>query len=298
MRSNRDRSMDENNLRWDIPYNRAFFKTSHNSFEKSIKNQLSFGLRGLEYDIHDDRIKEIEDFEVFHLRRSYDVALNLDGNPNDMLFSSWLQIINEWSIEQNSQHAPITLFLELKESLVDLNNKPDEIYGLQKLDEVIINSFSQHKLYSYKDFKKNDYKWPEIKDLVGRVVIVLTNYWGGYWASMEGGYETRLDYLTNSLKNKNGICFVAWTQEDRGSKVSFLKEKVNFWKCSIEYSTKKQNENVNLQRLTRIDFDKIIWGKHIKTYYKKNFKAGFRCNFPSTDYWKSEKYDKCFPWSI
>ncbi|MFX1410189.1 MAG: hypothetical protein ACFFA6_07545, partial [Promethearchaeota archaeon] len=55
---------------------------------------------------------------------------------------------------------------------------------------------------------------------------------------------------------------------------------------------------VTTQRLTRADFDKIVFGRHVKTYYKKNFEAGYRCNFPVTDSWRISNYDKSFPWSI
>ncbi|MFX1587221.1 MAG: hypothetical protein ACFFC1_03615, partial [Promethearchaeota archaeon] len=53
---------------WDIPFHKAFFKTSHNSYELSIREQLNKGVRGLEYDLHDDKIQELEDFEVYHLQ--------------------------------------------------------------------------------------------------------------------------------------------------------------------------------------------------------------------------------------
>ncbi|KKN39892.1 hypothetical protein LCGC14_0738970 [marine sediment metagenome] len=99
------------------------------------------------------------------------------------------------------------------------------------------------------------------------------------------------------MKSKDDICFVSWIEQDKGEKVLFMKENTYFWKCSIEYSTKKYKENVNSQRATRVDFDKIVWGRHVKTYYNKNFKAGFRSNFPVTDYWDAEMYDKTFPWS-
>ncbi|MFW9876586.1 MAG: hypothetical protein ACFFG0_26115 [Candidatus Thorarchaeota archaeon] len=118
--------------RWDIPFHEAFFKTSHNSYEHSIKEQLDKGVRGLEYDIHDDKIQELGDFEVYHLRNNIDVLRTEEGNPNDYLFSNWLNILKEWSNDQNKEHDLITLFVELKESIVDSNNKPDELYSIKK----------------------------------------------------------------------------------------------------------------------------------------------------------------------
>ena len=290
--------MENYNLLWNIPYHKACFKTSHNSYEQSIRKQLNFGLRGIEYDIYSDKLYEIGDFEVYHLKSSHDTALNIDGNPSDLLFSNWLKVIDDWSIEQKDEHAPITLFIELKDSLIDLVNKPNEDYGIQKLDEIILKSFSPNKLYTFEDFKKNGSTWPNLKFLKGKVIIVLTSYWNGYWVSSERGFESRLKYLKKSLEGKEGVCFVSWIDDDRGDEVQFIKENTNFWKCSIEYSTKTHNENDNHQRLTRVDFDKILRGKHVKTYYKKNYKSGYRCNFPATDAWGTEKYNLCFPWSI
>ena len=111
-------------------------------------------------------------------------------------------------------------------------------------------------------------------------------------------FDSRLKYLNNCLEGKDDVCFVSWVQEDKGSEVHYLKEKTNFWKCSLDYSTKNYVENNRFQRLTRADFDKIVWGRHVKTYYNKNYEKGYRCNFPATDAWGTEEYNSCFPWSI
>ena len=290
--------MVKDDLNWDVPYHQAFFKTSHNSFNTSIRKQLNHGVRGLEYDIHDNRIQELEDFEVYHLPRHVDVAINVDGNPGDLLLSNWLTLLRDWSDEQNNELAPITLFIELKDCIVDANNEPSELYGIKKLNEVILNTLSPEYLYSHADFRKNDNKWPTVRELKGRVIIVLTSYWGGYWASSEGGFESRLKYLDNCLKGEDDICFVSWIEEDKGKQKILMKENARFWKCSIEYSTDHYEENVKLQRSTRVDFDKIRMGRHVKTYYDKNYENGFRANFLATDSWNEEKYDKVFPWSV
>ncbi|MFX0041024.1 MAG: Ca2+-dependent phosphoinositide-specific phospholipase C [Promethearchaeota archaeon] len=287
----------EDNL-WDIPYNKAFFKTSHNSYEHSIREQLNKGVRGLEYDIHDDKIQELGDFEVYHLQNHIDCLLNVDGNPNDLLLSNWLKVLDNWSSEQNKDHAPITLFVELKDSIIDSNNEPEELFGIKKLNKIIIDSFKPKTLFTFKDFRENNFKWPTVREMKGKVLIVLVSYWGGYWAASEGGFESRLKYLENSLEGKDDICFVSWVQEDQGAKMPFLKKKTYFWKCSLEHSTKHFSKNVKAQRLTRADFDKIVWGMHIKTYFNKNYEKGYRINFPATDLWGTDQYDSCFPWSI
>ncbi|MFW9945474.1 MAG: hypothetical protein ACFFDX_01455 [Candidatus Odinarchaeota archaeon] len=284
--------------RWEIPYHAAFFKTSHNSYSRSIREQLNKGVRGLEYDIHSDKIQELNDFEVYLFKDYYDVMLNVEGNPSDYLFSNWLSVLIEWSNEHNSEHAPITLFIELKDSIIDPNNTPDELYGIGKLNEIIINSITLKKLYTYKNFRESNYNWPTVSDLKGKIIIVLTSYWDGVWVSNEGGFESRLEYLSRSLESKDDICFVSWIEEDMGEQVLFLKENTYFWKCSIEYSKKKYREINSKKRLTRVDFDKIVEGEHVKTYFNKNYETGYRCNFPSTDLWNSELYDNSFPWSI
>jgi hypothetical protein len=290
--------MTNDNLKWDVPYHQAFFKTSHNSFNKSIRKQLNHGVRGLEYDIHDNRIQELNDFEVYHLPRHVDVAIDVDGNPGDLLLSNWLTLLKDWSDEQDYQHAPITLFIELKDCIVDANNEPSELYGIKRLNKVILDTLSPNYLYSYSDFRKNKNQWPTVLKLKGRIIIVLTSYWGGYWASSEGGFESRLQYLDNCLKGEDDICFVSWIEEDKGKQKMFMKENARFWKCSIEYSSEHYEENNNLQRSTRVDYDKIQMGRHVKTYYDKNYENGFRANFLATDSWNEEKYDKMFPWSV
>lgn len=283
---------------WNIRYHEAFFKTSHNSYEHSIREQLNKGVRGLEYDIHDDKIQELGDFEVYHLQNNIDVLLGKDGNPDDLLFANWLNVLKNWSDEQNKEHAPITLFVELKDSIIDSNNEPDELYGIKKLNRIITESFEPKTLFTFKNFRENSFQWPTVNELQGRILIVLVSYWGGYWAASEGGFESRLKYLNNCLEGKDDTCFISWVQEDKGSEVSFLKENTHFWKCSLDYSTKNFANNTESQRLTRSDFDKIVWGKHVKTYFNKNYEKGYRCNFPATDAWSTDKYNTCFPWSI
>ncbi|MBY9009203.1 MAG: hypothetical protein KGD74_05000 [Candidatus Lokiarchaeota archaeon] len=290
--------MSSKETTWDIPYHKAFFKTSHNSFNMSIRKQLNHGVRGLEYDIHDDRIQEINDFEVYHLPKHVDTAINVDGNPGDLLLSNWFSLLKDWSDEQNNEHAPITLFIELKDCIVDANNEPSELYGIKKLNKVINDTLSPNYLYTHSDFRKNNHLWPTVRELKGRIIIVLTSYWGGYWASSEGGFESRLQYLDLCLRGEDDVCFVSWIEEDKGKQKLFMKEKATFWKCSIELSTKHYEENLKIHRATRVDYDKIRMGRHVKTYYEKNYENGFKANFFATDSWAEEKYGKVFPWSI
>jgi hypothetical protein len=288
----------KNHNNWEIPYNKAFFKTSHNSYNISVRKQLDLGVRGLEYDIHDEKVQELNDFEVYHLPKHVDVALGVDGNPDNLLLASWLSLLKDWSDEKKNQHAPITLFIELKDSLVDDNNEPSELYGLKRLNRIILDVLYPNYVYQHKDFRKNGFHWPSLEELKGKIIVVLTSYWGGFWASSEGGFDSRKRYLESSLEGTEDACFVAWIEEDKGEGVSFMKENTRFWKCSLEYSTEHFEESVIAQRLTRVDYDKIVRGRHVKTYYKQNYTSGYRANFPATDSWGTEKYDLCYPWSI
>ncbi len=283
---------------WDIPYHKAFFKTSHNSYVHSIREQLNKGVRGLEYDIHDNKIQQLEDFEVYHLENHVDSLLSENGNPSNLLLSNWLKVLDDWSNDQNKEHAPITLFIELKDNIIDSNNEPEELYGIKKLNQIIVNSFTSATLFTFKNFREKSFKWPTVRELKGCIIIVLVSYWGGYWAANEGGFNSRVRYMNNCLQGKDDICFVSWVQEDQGEKSSYLKENSYFWKCSLGYSTKNFSQNSESQRVTRADFDKIVWGMHVKTYYNKSYENGYRCNFPATDVWGTDKYNNCFPWSF
>jgi len=281
---------------WDTPYNESFFKTSHNSYSISVRKQLDAGVRGLEYDIHDNQIHELGDFEVYHLPNYVDVALGTDGNPDNLLLTNWLILLKEWSDKREREDAPITLFIELKDSIIDENNEPCELYGLEKLNKIILDSLSPDYLYQYSDFRKDRFHWPSISELKGKIIIVLTSYWGGYWVSNEGGFESRKKYLHDALESRNDVCFVAWIEEDKGNDVQFLKNNSTFWKCSLEYSSEHFEENVIAQRATRVDYNIIGHDKRVKTNYKQNFTSGYRANFISTDYWYSKRYEKSFPW--
>ncbi|GAG82099.1 unnamed protein product, partial [marine sediment metagenome] len=120
--------------------------------------------------------QELEDFEVYHLQNHIDSLLSEDGNPNDLLLSNWLEVLDDWSNEQNKEHAPITLFIELKDSIIDSNNEPEELYGIKKLNKIIIDLFSSNTLFTFRDFRENNFKWPTVRKLKGCIIIVLVSY--------------------------------------------------------------------------------------------------------------------------
>lgn len=281
-----------------IGYNNAYFKTSHNSYCLSVKELLNKGVRGLEFDIHDANIKEKGEFEVYHVDWHLGTKLNEGGNPSNHLLSSWLNLLIDWSDNYNNDHAPITLFLELKDNFVDENNQPSGKHGLSRLDEIINGSIPKEKLYTFSEFLKKGKKWPSIRELKGKLVLVLLSFWDGKYASNEGGLKSRYKYFKGALEGELGSCFVAWVEGDKGSMGKELKNQTCFWNCDIETSKKELDIIREREIITRVDFDKINRGRHLKTYYKKNFEAGYRCNFPSTDEFDKEAYNCVFPWFI
>ncbi len=202
-----------------------------------------------------------------------------------------MNLLIDWSDNYNNDHAPITLFLELKDNFVDENNQPSGKHGLSRLDEIINGSIPKEKLYTFSEFLKKGKKWPSIRELKGKLVLVLLSFWDGKYASNEGGLKSRYKYFKGALEGELGSCFVAWVEGDKGSMGKELKNQTCFWNCDIETSKKELDIIREREIITRVDYDKIKRGRHLKTYYKKNFEAGYRCNFPSTDEFDKEAYN-------
>jgi hypothetical protein len=290
--------IQEKKIDTSIGYNNAYFKTSHNSYSLSVKDLLNRGVRGLEFDIHDANIREKGEFEVYHVDWHLGTKLNEGGNPPNHLLSNWLELLTNWSNIEDGDHAPITLFLELKDNLVDNNNNPSDKFGLKRLDEIVLKTIPNEKLFTFQDFLNGGKNWPTVHELKGKIILVLLSFWNGRYASNEGGLNSRYKYFEGALKGDLGACFVAWIEGDKGSMGEKLKEQTCFWNCDIETSKRELDIIREREIITRVDFDKINRGRHLKTYYKKNFEAGYRCNFPSTDEFDKEAYNCVFPWFI
>ncbi len=153
-----------------IVFSDAFFKSTHNSYSGeergSITEQLNEGIRGLEFDIHDNDFEQIGDYRLGHYSHDAEVSLG-NGNPQTTLLTDWLLIVAQWSI-QNPTHAPITLTLDIKDDFTDNINFDNG--NMAKLNNTLVETIGT-KLFTPGDLNE---EWPTIEDLSGRILIVLS----------------------------------------------------------------------------------------------------------------------------
>ena len=164
-------------------YDSTRFRTTHNSYSggprASILHQLDAGVRGLELDVHDNGYDQLGDFRVGHLKPGSEVALG-NGNPDTPRLRDWLGAIARWS-EANPAHAPVTLVLDLKGDLTDGGG------DLADLNAALTASLGTRL------FTRDDYdvagRWPDVDDLRGRVLCVLSGN-GGSRAAYRWAFGT------------------------------------------------------------------------------------------------------------
>ncbi len=162
-------------------YNEAVFGASHNSYSGgrhrgSLPEQLNAGVRCVELDLHDNGFGSIQDWKLGHIRDGAEV-MEGDGNPDSNHLSEWLRAVRSWS-RDNQGHAPLTLILDIKDSLAD-NDGPDE-GNLGALNQRIVEIFGAalYPRYSLGN------EWPTVANLRDRVLVLLS-----------GDEETRRKYL-------------------------------------------------------------------------------------------------------
>ena len=297
------------------PYNKSIFMTTHNSYRWSLIQQLDYGIRGFELDIHDswtlfERIKRFltrlklfrgkGNFKVGHWTPGHEVNHKTTGNPRGNNINDWLEVINNWS-KRNPHHAPITIFLDIKKDLQDRNNRPHKNYGLIRFNEQISNAFELRKPSPWKRFyTKEEYlqqfdvsgsSWPTIGQLRGRIIIVLMSFHvfpdliedlipivDTYSVSL---MNTRQTYQIGEIEGQiiKPICFVAFNQDDR--------EKEGYYP-SLE------RESMFVTGYSHDEFHSF-WsqGKIIRTDYNPNDKwPPFPpyVNFPATNNWDDPNY--------
>ena len=164
-------------------YGSTRFRTTHNSYSGgargSIPHQLSAGVRGLELDIHDNGYDTLGDFRLGHLKPGSEVALG-HGNPDTARLRDWLGAIARWS-DNNATHAPITLVLDLKGDLTDAGG------DLADLNAALAESLGT-RLFTRDDYDLSG-RWPDVDDLRGRVLCVLSGH-GGSRAAYRWAFGT------------------------------------------------------------------------------------------------------------
>jgi hypothetical protein len=155
-----------------IEFTKAYFKSTHNSYSGdergSIQQQLDAGFRGLEFDIHDNDFMAVGDYRLGHYFHGSEVSLG-NGNPQTPLLTDWLSQVSQWS-QQNPNHAPITLTLDIKDDLTDNINFANGDMG--RLNNILIESFGTDL------FEPSilDETWPSIDELRNRILIVLSGH--------------------------------------------------------------------------------------------------------------------------
>jgi hypothetical protein len=120
----------------------SYIKATHNSYEggdrRSIIDQLNAGVRGLEFDIHDNDFRN-HGYRLGHLTHN-DAVDNSGDNPDQNALNTWLHHVSDWS-QDHRGHAPILLTIDLKDNLKDNRNFAEG--NLAHLNQVILAAFPQ-----------------------------------------------------------------------------------------------------------------------------------------------------------
>ena len=310
--------------------------TTHNSYANtldpngSIIEQLDYGIRGFELDIHDRDLMEIVTgrwdnlkailsrlirpirfhFRIGHYTVGHQVS-RINGNPRGNNLKDWLNTIADWSREKEMRegHAPITVFLELKAGLCEPDNNPPEKYGLIKLNKQILNVFKKDRarlftpdqLRRYQEEKETK-AWPPIKELRNNIILVLMSF----------HYEkdTPLAFLPDVLKAKGTILGLPPMK----TRITYQEEKIDSKKIKqiafVAFNPEdrgKTGYKDSLEEKSRFvtphppeDYQEY-WDKGliVRANYKRDDPSFPRnVNFPVTDYWKDDGYREATNWVI
>lgn len=287
-------------------YNKFVFKTSHNSYKWDLPDQLDQHVYGLELDIHDNWSwaeffkglirKKKGNFKIGHLFPS-DQIKSGNGNPDSNNLAEWLQVIHAWSqakISTNGGHPPLTVFIDVKDHLVDWSNRPSRFLGLGRLEEQIREGlgdrlYTPAHLLHYRTENQAE-GWPDIADesIRSKILVVLMGFhtvsikelgqYGDF--SGHGPLRTRLKYVKTFRKNP--ACFVAYNPLD-----------AEFQKQQDDATLKEHAEFVTARDPQKLK-DYYAQGKVTRTDY--NPKDGIfpplapYINFPASDEWKKREY--------
>ena len=154
-----------------LKYADALFKSSNSSYSGgergSITDQLDAGVRGIEFDIHNDDFALVGDFQIGSDAPGSNVQL-AGGNPELPHLSSWLNELNSWS-NQHPNHAPITITLTLQDTFIE--TKQASQGSMYALNQTLKDELGE-KLYSAKHH--NETGWPIVEDMRDMFVVVLS----------------------------------------------------------------------------------------------------------------------------
>jgi len=168
-----------------VTYDQASFKATHNSYSGgergSILGQLDSGVRFIELDVHSDDYLN-HGYRIGHDFPGHQVSLGA-GNPDTSDLGDWLEVLVSWSAD-NPGHAPITLLIDLKDSLDEASSYQEG--NLAALNETLLGTLTD-KLYMAEGFLG---AWPLVEDLRDRFLVVLS-----------GDAGARLAYLMATGRN-------------------------------------------------------------------------------------------------
>jgi len=177
----------------DIPFNQAYFKSTHNSYSGNyggmrglISEQLDAGVRFIEFDFHEPPATSGEpgaDYGVGHDDPGHQLWTEA-GNPQTSDLGSWLQVVADWSAG-HPDHVPITVLLDSKDSLTD--NKSFAQGNLAFLNHRVLSVLGEQNIYPPEQLGGS---WPMVAGLLGKTMVVIS-----------GDFDTRTGYLHDSGHN-------------------------------------------------------------------------------------------------
>lgn len=255
-----------------VLYNKAIFKTSHNSYsgnlcgkKGSIQKQLNNGILAIELDIYG-----LRDFQIGHKFPGHEVDLKCNDIEEEFSLECWLGLIKKWSDDQQKKHLPITLFLDVR-----LISEHSKYYEYDQLNNLIEKIFKD-SIFSPKDLVNDD--WPNIEKLRGKIIIVLTGDKGVKW------------HYIKKIEHSKRKCFISFAYgldgNGRAGKAKDLLENTKFINVNVN-NWKWANEQFEKGKIIRLFyFDRMF---KLKSYIKCK---KIKCNFPATDYPYDENYDE------
>lgn len=164
-------------------YADAVFRATHNSYSGddrgSVRDQLDGGVRLLELDFVFGDYRQ-HGYRLGHGFAGASVQL-AHGNPGELRLERWLTAIAAWS-DENPGHTPIAVLLDPKGDLTGPDSFADGNLGA--LNAKVRAAFGA-RLYPAGSLGADE-PWPDVDDLRGRVICVLS-----------GAFATRSGYLTD-----------------------------------------------------------------------------------------------------
>ncbi len=157
-----------------IAYNLAPTATTHNSYSGAdgegdvggIPAQLDAGVRTLELDVHNNDYAEFG-YRVGHDGPGDEVSHG-GGNPDTDALTEWFDTMASWS-DAHPTHSPITVYIDLKDRF-EASHFDDGNFGAFN---ALLEAQLGDRLYTPTDLS-DDGQWPDVDEMQGRFVVVLT----------------------------------------------------------------------------------------------------------------------------